>query len=670
MNEEIRSAPEGARDRCSVRLFALVSALLAIAAYGLIAPALGAYGDDPNFLWAYHRGGAAEFRPFMGWVREYGVLLYEWVSPFFKESILAWRLACLALRWLSALLYFATLRRAFPARATVLFIAGLLFLLYPGFSQQAIPVEFILHFFSLCCILASIALHQGAVRNGKTVRAGLGMAAAAALSLAGVFSCEYFIGLEIVRPVLIYFSLPPERPKKDRARTALLTSVPSLLILGLFFYWRLFRTSITYLEPVLLNDLRAGPLRAGLTIAMNAFRDLRLTLVSAFGPIFDLEPRGSSGKITLALILGCAVSVWAFIRKADSDHGAEAAESETRERRTLAALGLTAALIGGIPVWGAGLELTLTLFWDRLTLSFMWGVCLAAAAVITEVFRRRYRPVVLALLVALSLGYQFRLQNRFRRDWRLVETTVWELKWRAPDLEAGTLLLFDELPVESLTDNSLNALINWTYETIGDPARESYKVFDIDNRRELLLSLEADTPIVHDAYRGKLANALILRKTPSSCLTILRPADRDFPGLSKTARALVSYSDPAARIIAVPRRPMGFSPLVGPEPVHGWCSFYQRIEAVADRSDWDEILRLAREAESSGFAPESAVELRSVFIAALIRDDLDSAEKIAALALAEDGVPAYYRNALLGLADSGLSAAARTLKKRLVHAAE
>ena len=77
MNEEIRSAPEAARDRCSVRLFALVSALLAIAAYGLIAPALGAYGDDPNFLWAYHRGGAAEFRPFMGWVREYGVLLYE-----------------------------------------------------------------------------------------------------------------------------------------------------------------------------------------------------------------------------------------------------------------------------------------------------------------------------------------------------------------------------------------------------------------------------------------------------------------------------------------------------------------------------------------------------------------------------------------------------------------
>ena len=81
-------------------------------------------------------------------------------------------------------------------------------------------------------------------------------------------------------------------------------------------------------------------------------------------------------------------------------------------------------------------------------------------------------------------------------------------------------------------------------------------------------------------------------------------------------------------------------------------------------------MRLAHEAESSGFAPESAVELRSVFVAALIRDDLVSAEKIAALALAEDGVPAYYRNALLGLADSDLSAAARTLKARLIHAAE
>lgn len=656
--------------RYPVWLFAVVSALAAIAAYGLLSPSLGAYGDDPNFLWAYHRGGAAEFRPFMGWVREYGVLLYEWLSPLLKESIFAWRLACLALRWLSALLYFITLRRAFPARTGILFAAGLLFLLYPGFSQQAIPVEFILHFFSLCCILGSIALHQRALEDGNPVRKAVGIGAGTLLSLIGVFSCEYFIGLELVRPILIYFSLPKDLAKKERMETALLTSLPFLSVLGLFFYWRLFRTSITYLEPVLMNDLRADPIHALLAIAANAFRDLRLTIVSAFGPIFALEWRGSSGRLTLALVLVCAGLVWTLLRRTEADGGEEAAAAAENDRRTLIALGLFGALIGGIPVWGAGLELTLELFWDRLTLSFMWGACLFVAAFLAQVFRRRYAPAALAILVALSLGYQFQLQNRYRRDWRLITAMIWELKWRAPDLEAGTLLLFDELPVESLTDNSLNALVNWTYETAGDPAREAYKVFDMDNRRELLLSLEADTPIVHDAYHGRLTNALILRKTPSSCLTILRPEDRDFPGLSKTARALVRYSNPAERTIAVSTRPMGRTPISGAEPLHGWCSFYQRIEAAADRSDWDEVLRLAAEAEADGFAPESAVELRSVFLAALILDEVGLAERIAGRALSEDGVPAYYRNALIGLADDDFSDAAQSLKTRLINAAD
>ena len=112
-----------------------------------------------------------------------------------------WRIAALGLRWLSSVLYFITLRRAYPRRTGLIFAAGLLFLLYPGFSQQAVPVEFILHFFSLCCILASIAIHQSALDSSRRSLSALRMIAAGGLSLVGVFSCEYFIGLEIVRAV-------------------------------------------------------------------------------------------------------------------------------------------------------------------------------------------------------------------------------------------------------------------------------------------------------------------------------------------------------------------------------------------------------------------------------------------------------------------------------------
>ena len=141
---------------------------------------------------------------------------------------------------------------------------------------------------------------------------------------------------------------------------------------------------------------------------------------------------------------------------------------------------------------------------------------MTAAAFFSEILRPRYRAVGLALLAAVPLGYQFQVQNRFRRDWDLTRTAVWELKWRAPDLAPGTLLLFDRLPTGSLTDNSLNALVNWTYETADAPEREAYKVFEIDNRRESLLTLRAESPVVHGAFQGVMSDAVIVVKSPSA----------------------------------------------------------------------------------------------------------------------------------------------------------
>ena len=49
-----------------VRSFIVASGMIAFLAYGLLIPQLGMYGDDPNFLWAYHRGGPNEYKEFMG----------------------------------------------------------------------------------------------------------------------------------------------------------------------------------------------------------------------------------------------------------------------------------------------------------------------------------------------------------------------------------------------------------------------------------------------------------------------------------------------------------------------------------------------------------------------------------------------------------------------------
>lgn len=661
----------------SAVLFAVVSAIAALAAYGLLLPSSAVFGDDPNFLWAYHRGGAAEFHPFMGWIREYGVLLYEALSPIFRESVPAWRISALVLRWVSALLFFLTLRRAFPKRIALVFSAGLIFLLYPGFSQQAIPLEFILHFFSLSCILGSIALHQNALHSERSrVGAWLFMTLAAVLSLAGVFSCEYFIGLELVRLPLVYRSLPNASPRSGRVKRTLISSIPFLILLALFFYWRIFATSITYLEPVLIQDLSGDLPGTGLRLITRAAGDLKTAFIDAFALLTAIPLSGRTGWLILGIILGGGAGLTCLLRyldreatppetdESDGDHP----RSERTDVLALLGLGLIAGLISGAPVWGAGLEMTLTLFWDRLTLSFMWGASVFAAAFISEVFRRRYRTLVWALVIVLSLGYQFQLQNRFRRDWEIVRSTLWELKTRAPDLEPGTTLLIDRMMVDSLTDNSLNALVNWLYEDPDEPAREVIKVFEVDNRRETLLNADPARPFTHNAFTGMLADAIFAVKTPSGCLTILRPGDRFMPSLSKEGKTLLARgAEPSERILPTVSRPMGTPAWLGSEPGGNWCVLYERAELAADRGDWETVLAEAVKADEMGLEPVSAVEYRSFFVAALIADDLERAEQYAGAILAEDGVSAYAAAQLDGLT---LSSGADAIAARVRDEAE
>lgn len=660
----------------STALFALVSAVAALTAYGLLLPSSAIFGDDPNFLWAYHRGGAAEFRPFMGWIREYGVLLYEALSPIFRESIPAWRGAALLLRWVSAILFFLTLRRAFPKRTALVFSAGLLFLLYPGFSQQAIPLEFILHFFSLSCILGSIALHQDALDpNRRRISAALRFSLAIALSLVGVFSCEYFIGLELVRLPLVYRSLSDGAARSQRVKRTLFSSIPFLMILTLFFYWRLFATSITYLEPVLIRDLSGDPLGTGLRLVARAAGDLKTAFLDAFALVTAIPLSGRTGWLILGLIFGGGAGLSFLLRRLDGGVKREAGEldeaevrAERRDVWTLILLGLFAGILSGVPVWGAGLEMTLTLFWDRLTLSFMWGASVFAAAFIGEVFRRRYRTLVWALLIALTLGYQFQLQNRFRRDWEIVRSTLWELKTRAPEIEPETAILIDRMPVASLTDNSLNALVNWLYEDPAAPVREAYKVFEADNRRETLLTADPASSFTHNAFTGRLADAIFAVKTPSGCLTLLRPGDRLMPSLSKEGKALLErVAEPSARILPTVTRSMRTPSWLGDEPGENWCALYERAELAADHGDWDDVLFQAKKADELGLEPVSAAEYRSFFVAALITDDLERAERYAAVILAEEGVPAYVAARLDELT---FSPAAEAIAARVRNEAE
>jgi len=327
--------------------------------------------------------------------------------------------------------------------------------------------------------------------------------------------------------------------------------------------------------------------------------------------------------------------------------------------------GLFCFLVSGIPAWSAGQQIELSLFWDRITLSFMLGASLMFGAVLSLFLRKKYQPVLFSLLIALMAGYQFLIQNQFRKDWVIIQNTFWQLRWRAPDIQPGTMLLTDQLPFQSITDNSLNALLNWNYENPENPADEPFKFFQISARMGYLHNFSAGEAVSHNDFRGNTSDSLVIYGTPSTCLKVLDENDANLPFLNSVTRQSLKLSNPA-RIISKPAREIQFQKFMGEEPPHTWCYYYEKGELAAQNKNWAESLAIGKEAMANGFSPSTNVELKSFVFSALAENDLETAEIWINQIIREEGNEAFYRKQTAAFAkETTLSEEASRLLEKL-----
>ena len=163
--------------------------------------------------------------------------------------------------------------------------------------------------------------------------------------------------------------------------------------------------------------------------------------------------------LTLGLIAISFIFFFFYISKLDQS------QSQTKRFAISALLiGLAGILLGRIPSFAAGLPLTLQSSYDRFMISMMLGGSLFAIGLIELLIRNvRAKNFVFALLIALGIGQQFFNANIFRRDWAKQQEIYWQLAWRIPAMEPGTVLLTDQMPIDYETDLSFTAPINWMY---------------------------------------------------------------------------------------------------------------------------------------------------------------------------------------------------------------
>ncbi len=272
-------------------------------------------------------------------------------------------------------------------------------------------------------------------------------------------------------------------------------------------------------------------------------------------------------------------------------------------------LGLSALLLAGIPFMVTSLPVEVHFPNDRFTLPYIFGVCLLLVGLIELIPNRLWlKAGLLGALVGLSCGVQYQYGGQFVQDRQIQNDFLWQLQWRAPGIQPGTLIISEKLPHLYESDNSLTAAINWMYapEFTGDPIPYLVSYGSV-RLRTGKLKLEPDTPIVQDyrvaAFRGNSSQAMVVYNKLPGCVRILDPErDKWIPNLPNTILKALSLSR-LDLVIADPEKAATPPMFLGKEPAHGWCYYFEKADLAASLKDWQRVAELGDQAQKEKLAP-------------------------------------------------------------------
>lgn len=627
--------------------------LLCLAAYGLLVPWLGFFWDDWPYTWFGRTLGPAGLIKALVNDRVFLAGVYAVTTTLLGQSPLTWQIFAILTRWLSVLALWWTLRQAWPKYPRPVTWVALLFAVYPGFLQNWVSVIYSQVYLLLAATIVSIGLMLYAIRRASGIRYWLLTALAIVLSLISLFSTEYFFGMELLRPILIWFVLAEREPAwRKRIRPALLYWLPYLAELIFFVIWRTFIFKSEQYQVQALGELTSSVQSTIVSFLRSLVTDSFTGGLAAWGqifrssPLFDLST--TTSRLTwLVILASLGVLVFYLWKLRYRDNPAEGADEDSSSHWAVQAIitGIAALFAAIIPFWAANLPFDLSFPYNRFTLAMMLGSCLLVVGLIEFFIRTdRQKLVLVSLLAAFAIGFQFQAANTFRRDQETMRSFFWQLSWRAPNLKPGTLLLSYELPLKYYSDNSLSAPLNWIYAPENHSDRMPYILAYLRTRKKTMLpKLAPGQPVNVDframAFTGSTTNMIVIQYSPPGCLRVLDPTyanKNSLSGLNGELAKTIPLSNldqiqtDSASAAHLPEN------LFGKENNAIWCYYFEKAELARQMSDWNQVTQLGDEASAKKLKPKDPTEW-NVFIEGYARAGNFSRAKTLTLAVARTG---------------------------------
>ncbi|MCA2000898.1 MAG: hypothetical protein LDL51_03435 [Chloroflexi bacterium] len=585
--------------------------------FGLTIPSLGFYMDDwPYVFYAYNKGVESLREMLLYDSRPYAAWLYILAFKALGFKPLYWHIAALLMRWLTAVLFWKTLSAIWRDRARETISVALLFAVYPFFMLQPFAVGSTHHwagfiFFNLSLYLTTLAA-QRKKYFWLTVPAAL-------LQAVHLFTSEYFAGLELLRPLILWILLSRYEPRvSKRFWRTFLQWLPYLLVLGTYAYWRAFLfqnvEGVTRNTPVILNLLFREPLKAIGFLLTASVKDAVSVMTIGWQNAVSAELLDfNSVYARFRMVVSAAAFGLAFLYLGRLDADKEPpADDWTKTSALFAAAGL---MVGGLPVWLIGryiLESKNLLSASRFGIPSMLGAAFLLVLVIDYfVSDKNKRTLLLALCLALAVNFHLNNAKEFQYSWEKQERFLRQLLWRAPQIEEGAALLTDEEILGMMGEYAVSFSIITAYQP-GDIDAPPYWYFPFYYANPDVDALLQGAPLEYGKlsmnFSGDSKKMLLLSFNPEMkrCLWVMQPQDVNLRLVSDDMRKLSAGSD-----ISLIGQGANVHPpevIYGKEDTQTWCYYFEKADLARQYGQWAEIARLWEESQAVGERADNGFE--------------------------------------------------------------
>ncbi len=541
----------------------------------------------------------------------------------FDLNFRSWFLYELIIHIFSALLFFIILKLIFPNNVVECLLAAILFLTYPGFLQQYDAVIYQTHFFTMLLFFLSILSTIGALKTKKwKIKIPL-IAFSIVLQFAYLSLLEYFIGLEVLRILVIYFFARKQAYSPNKWKQLVFALIPYIFGLLIFLFWRLEIFSpqrVRVDETAIIGLYLSNPKAYILKLLISVGQDLLDLFPGAYSaPLSSLVSQSSSTAVISAVLVSISTVVLFIIsagvidqyNSTNSNQKPKRSQYTNRKKLVLFSVSLLTLLVIMVPINFNQREISFEYGFDRYTIPTFIVVVGFIVFFLSQLKSRKFLWYGLcSSLIVVSIMTQVLNTNYFGEVWSVQKGFWWQLIWRAPGIKRGTVLI-PSLPKNYgfWYDYEIFPLANRIYYPEENTPQIVSVLLDSRSAYHIANSEVSEKEIRTVIYTRDYEKSLIisLPKT-GGCIHVLDSQQLEVP-LSVdpyifmvASRSKIDNIEVEEKSISIPTE------ILGEEPAHDWCYFYQKASLARQRHDWDTIVELGDQVISMDLQAKDPIE--------------------------------------------------------------